>query len=312
MKNKFFKKRAELQISFAWLFAIIVGAFILFLAIYLSTKIIQTGERIQDAKTGKEIGVLLNPLEIGFESAKTTSITFPVDTRIYNGCEREGYFGRQLIKISQKSMNKWTDTNINVGFSNKYIFSERIVEGREVIVFSKPFEFPFKVSDLIYMFPSSKKFCFIHAPEEIKRELNQIGHKNILAENCSKPEFVKVCFDYSSGCDIMVNYNSGYVEKNNSKAYFYGDALMYAAIFSDFGIYECQLKRLMKRVGILSGIYLEKSSFVAREGCTSNLQTELTILKGAGNLDNSAGISLFVSGVEEAGNKNKNAICKLW
>ena len=68
-------KKAFLQISFAWLFAIIVGMVILFLAIYASTKIIKTEQIALDVETAKEIGVLLNPLETGFETGKTNSIT---------------------------------------------------------------------------------------------------------------------------------------------------------------------------------------------------------------------------------------------
>ena len=149
-------KKAFLQISFAWLFAIIIGGFILFLAIYASTKIIKTEQTALDAGTAKEIGVLLNPLETGFETGKKNSFILPAETRIYNRCNNNGVFGRQIIKISQKSFDKWTDTNVNVGFSNKYIFSENFVEGKKFFLFSKPFKFPFKVTDLIYL-TSSKK-----------------------------------------------------------------------------------------------------------------------------------------------------------
>ena len=83
-------KKAYLQISFAWLFAIIVGAFILFLAIYGVTKLIKTEETTQEARTGKEISVLLNPLETSFETGKTTSLTLPIETRIYNKCNNYG------------------------------------------------------------------------------------------------------------------------------------------------------------------------------------------------------------------------------
>ena len=49
-------KKGFLQISFAWLFALIVGAFVLFLAIYSITKIISTENTAQDAKASKQIG----------------------------------------------------------------------------------------------------------------------------------------------------------------------------------------------------------------------------------------------------------------
>ncbi|MBU2503632.1 MAG: hypothetical protein KJ879_01075, partial [Nanoarchaeota archaeon] len=143
------KNKKGFEISFSWFFAIVVGGFILFLAIYGATKVINTGGEANSAKTGKEIGALLNPLETGFESGQTTLLSMPVETRIYNECEDiTGNFGRQIIKVSQKSFGDWSLTDINPSFQNKYIFSGEIVEGKNFIIFSKPFELPFKVADL--------------------------------------------------------------------------------------------------------------------------------------------------------------------
>ena len=152
-------KKGFLQISFAWLFAIIVGAFILFLAIYAVTKIINTEGKVQTAKTSQEIGILLNPLETGFEDVRSTSISFPTETRIYNKCDVYGNFGKQRIQIEQKSFNKWVKTDIEATFQNKYIFSEIYTEGKKFYLFSKPFEFPFKVTDLIIITSASDEYC---------------------------------------------------------------------------------------------------------------------------------------------------------
>jgi len=46
---------------------------------------------------------------------------------------------------------------------------------------------------------------------------------------------------------------------------------MYAAIFSDKGNYECQVKRLMQRVAKLALLYEDKANFVSKRGCNSNL-----------------------------------------
>ena len=186
--------------------------------------------------------------------------------------------------------------------------------GKKDFVFSKPFEFPFKVSDLIYMISYSDFFCFIDSPDKIQRELSQINSKNLKFENCSKDSNINVCFIQGSGCDIFVNYDSNYVEKKNTRMYFEGDALMYAGIFSEPELYECQVKRLMKKVEILSKIYLDKSSFIAREGCSSNLETELIgIGSAAGSLENSFGLKLVSIIAEEAGKKNyANVECRLW
>ena len=308
MKNK----KGFLQISFAWLFAIIVGGFILFLAIYASTKIIKTEQTVLDAETAKEIGILLNPLETGFETGKKNSITLPSETRIYNRCNTNGFFGRQIIKISQKSFEKWTNTNVDVGFSNKYIFSEDFVEGKKFFLFSKPFKFPFKVTDVIYLISSEKKYCFMNPPEEIEDEISDLNQENLFTENCPTNS-VKVCFD-SGNCDISVNYGGKYVDKNEETMYFDNDALMYAAIFSDKEVYECQLKRVMQRAQQLTLIYKDKAEFISRESCDSNLNSELLEL---GNLENGLSSSenlnnYMINIADNLDQKNNLAECKLW
>lgn len=305
--------RKGLEFSFTWLFAIIVGAFILFLAIFLSTKIIGTGQQQIDAQTGKEFGVLLNPLETGFISAKSTSVTMPVKSRVYNSCDLEGDFGRQLLKVSQKSFNEWTNTDVNVVFRNKYLFSEKYAEGKKYFIFSKPFEFPFKVADLMIVTPADKKYCFSDVPKEIKEELLAINQENFYVENCSdKNADVDICFGVGN-CDVNVNYNSGVVEKTSETFYFESDALMFAAIFSEKGIYECQIKRLMMRTSNLAEIYKDKASFVSRVGCDSNLNTDLVVLQNlASSLKDSGDLSSITSTVNEIKQKNDLALCKLW
>ena len=306
------KKNAYLQISFAWLFAIIVGAFILFLAIYATTQLMGTEQKTLDAKTGKEIGILLNPLETSFETAKVTSFTVPAETRIYNKCDNYGMFGKQIIQISQKSFNEWTETEINIGFSNKYIFSGREVEGKKFYVFSKPFNFPFKVTDLIYMFSSLKKYCFVNPPENIENEISDLEQENLLLEDCPE-DSINVCFG-SGDCDINVNYNMKYVEKDGERIHFEGDTLMYAAVFADPEIYECQLKRLMKRTGHLALLYEDKATFISRAGCYSNLNQDLFGLSSSANgLGSSGELSSMSYTVNDIKEKNKaNWKCRLW
>jgi len=300
-----------LQISFAWLFAIIVGAFILFLAIYITTKFIGTEQTTLDAKTGKEIGILLNPLETSFETAKITFFSMPVETRINNKCDDFGDFGEQVIQVSQKNFNKWTETNIDVSFPNKYIFSEKEIEGKKFYVFSKPFEFPFKVADLIYMFSSIDNYCFINPPEDVEDEISDLQQENfLLKEDEGCDESIKICFG-SGDCEINVNYNLGYVEKGDNIMYFSDDGLMYAAIFSDPDVYECQLRRLMKRTTNLAMIYNNKVNFVSRIGCYSELNL-VGLINSVENLESSSGLGSVIYIVEDIKNKNDLSNCRLW
>lgn len=306
MKNK----RGYLQISFGWLFAIIVGIVIIALAIYFVTKIVGTQGTIQSAKTSKEIGILLNPLETSFESAITSSIIFPEETRIYNRCDNDGDFGTQGIEIMQKNFNKWEETNLVVSFQNKYIFSERYSEGKKIYIFSKPFEFPFKVANLMYITSASTNYCFIDAPEDIEDEISDLKQPNLRVEDCTE-EDIKVCFGFDT-CEIEVNYDARKVEKGNQKMYFETDALMYAAIFSDEEVYECQLKRLMQRIEQLSLIYINKANSLTTKGCDPILNPYLSsLINSASSLSDSNELYTMNNIIDEIENKNKGN-CKLW
>lgn len=309
-------KKGALEISFGWLFAIIAGIIILFLAIYLSSKLMSTEKETVSAETGKEIGILLNPLETSFESAQTTSITIPAETRIHNKCELTGTFGKQLIQLDQKSFNKWTKTEVYVSFNNKYIFSNEEIEGKKFYIFSKPFYFPFKVADLVYMTSSEDRYCFINAPNKINEEISDLNQKNLLTENCSEND-IEVCFS-ENDCDINVDYEAGYVEKEGKREYFTGveddsGALMYAAIFSDKEEYECQLKRLMLRLKEISLLYMNKELFTKKEGCGDNLGGDLNELSEIANsLKNSEELEIIKIKVDIINKKNNARICMLW
>lgn len=311
-------RRGALEISFGWLFAIIAGIVILFFAFYLGSKIINSGQETVSAETGKEIGILLNPLETSFESAQTTSISIPVETKIHNGCKLEGDFGKQTIQLDQLSFNKWTETDIDVIFNNKYIFSNSEVQGKKFYIFSKPFYFPFKVADLIFMTSSMNRYCFVDAPSDIKEEISNLNQANLITEikNCSAGD-TRVCFS-GTKCDINVDYNNGYVTKNNTRTYFGGiegdyKTLMYAAIFSDKDVYECQLKRLMLRVKELATLYKDKELFTRRVGCDDNLGGDLNALTALSEaLNKSEELGSITLSAENVNEKNSARMCALW
>ncbi|MEK6829198.1 MAG: hypothetical protein AABY15_03650 [Nanoarchaeota archaeon] len=306
------KNKKAIEFSFTWLFAVIIGTAILVLAIYAATKILSTGGAETSAAAAKEIGVLLNPLETGFEAGVSTSLSLPTDTRIYNGCDNFSGFGKQQIQVAQKSFGRFSEPSVNVSFPNKYIFSNETEEGKKFLIFSKPFEFPFKVANLIYLTSSNEKYCFIDAPENIKSELSQLKQENLLVANCStSPEFIMVCFDTGTSCDIEVRYNSGYLKKNGDRLRFATDALMYAAIFSGGGIYECQASRLMQRAEELSSIYIKKANLLQQKDCNSNLDL-LSLLNSFRSYEDSSDLRLLSDKAEEIEVGNRVSSCRLW
>lgn len=305
-----------LQISFAWLFAIIAGAIIIIIAVFAVSKIVHVGQYESGAETQKQIGVLLNPLETGFQSGEVTSLLLPVKSRIYNRCDNlSGIFGKQTIRLSQQSLGKWSIPPNGVSFNNKYIFSNNVTEGKQFLLFSKPFNFPFKISDLIYLTSASDKYCFVNTPPDIYEELSNLNQKNILLKNTVEecPEkSINVCFS-NENCDINVDYNLGIVSKNNTEVDFNTDALMYGAIFASKNIYECQLKRLMERETQLANLYLDKSNLIAREGCDSGLNPDLLQLSSFSNtFSDSNSLNNMMVLVNQIEQENEIAKCRLW
>ena len=306
------KNKRALQMSFSWIFAIVVGIFILFLALYGATKIINTGQQATSAQAGKEILILTDPLETSFQEGRVSSLSLPVETRINNTCNspvNNEIFGFQGIIVYQKSFGKWTKTDIESSFENKYIFSEKISEGKNFILFSKPFEFPFKIADLIYLIPLNKNYCFVDSPERIKNEISDLKPDNIFTEECPDNS-IQVCFK-GGECDINVNENPDFVEKRGEIVYYEGDALEYAAIFSDKDIYECQVQRLIARAQELAFIYDEKQTSLLSQECSPEVNV-LSLISALNSINSSKELIFVRDVVKNIKAENNQAECRLW
>ncbi len=316
-------KRGFLQISFAWLFGLIAGAIILFLAIFMATKLLNTGQYQSSAESQSQITALLNPLETGFQSGQVTSLTMPVETKIYNTCESQnGVFRKQTFSLSQFSFNKWSVPTQGISIDNKYIFSDNETQGKQFLLFTKPFDFPFKIADLIYMTSASQTYCFVNSPSNVHEELSNLNQANINLESymSSCPaDSITVCFEGgSSDCssaDVSVDDTRETVTKNSTTLTYSGDTLMYAAIFSDPVIYDCQVKRIMKREAEIINLYLNKATTIAREGCGSSITNDLGILKNSAENFNSpeSDLASMSNSVNKLDKENQVlGVCGLW
>lgn len=307
------------ELSFGWIFAILVGAVIIFLAIYFSVNIIKEGRSTQDTLAGQQLGIILSPVETSLESAKTAQISFPVLSRVYNTCDTAGNFGTQKISLATQSGvgAQWQKPGTPSIFYNKYLFSPEVLETKNANVLAKPFNFPYRVADVMLMWSGDQKYCFINAPTNIQDELTSLSITNMNftsdSKDCDKKS-IKVCF-VSSGCDIDVNLNSQSVKKYGRTMFYVGDdsTLLYAAIFSDPVIYECQIQRLMKRASELAVLYEAKTESLSPRGCTSGLEGELAIFASqALSLNESIQLRQLSSYADDMARSNSALSCRLF
>lgn len=270
------------QFSFAWIFAIIIGAIVIFLAVYAATQLVNTKRIEQESIAGKQISILTNPLGTNLESAKTAKIVVRSETRIFNDCENKPFqtFGRQGISTSIKSSigEEWRPVpGVKSSLNNKYIFSNSTIQANEEFyVLSKPLFFPYKIADLIIMWPDKKEYCFVRPPASMEQEIDDLDLENIQVKTsigACNPRDIKVRFTNAPNhpdFDIIVNDNTKSVTHVSlGETVYYADsfgvdknALQYAAIFSDPKTYECQIGRIKKRAIELAGLYNQKAVLI--------------------------------------------------
>lgn len=267
--------------QYSWIFSLIIGAIIIFLALFSAGKYTETSGLKEQAELVREFDILLNPFaSIGSIATMTLSksIKMPDDVQMRFTCNAN--FNYDEINLRTKRRGDWDDWLEN-GFKvrDKYIFSEDL-EGREFWLFAKPFEMPWRVDDLIYITDNS--YCFEDAPENIKREIQALKADVIsLKEDGCIPGSIEVCFGIRS-CEINVNYQLETVKKDGKTLLFSDDALMYGAIFSNAELYECNFNRLIQRIKTQIDINLEKAKIMEGKGCnTGGLQSSLMSMAGA-------------------------------
>jgi len=311
--------KSAIEMGFNWLFAIIAGGFILFIAIYATSKFIGVSEQKYGTEAASTISSFLDSLETGLAAGiKNPEMSFRKNTRLYFDCDEtvNSPFGRETISFSEQTFgNKWSEKSNRVSIKNKYIFTEDGLEGKKFYYFSFPFSMPYSVGDIVII--ESGIYCFYDAPSEVVDDLSTSGLdvKNIIFANLtSECEGIKVCFGGQADCDVKVSLSNNYVEKDGKRVYYYGN-LIYGAIFSSPEVYECNIKRLMSKLNELGKIYLDKIKIMERKECDPRIGPKLTMMMSvAQNLSSSRSLITIGTSSEEIDQINEAGKpgCKLY
>jgi hypothetical protein len=333
-QNYILKSKKSFEIPFTLIFGIIAGVVILLLAIYGTARLINNSQQVQYSESAKTLLNILNPVVNDIESTFVQKpISFRKETRIYLNCmqksEKSPVFGKETLAFSEKSafLKKWPNPGINVSRYNKYIFADRIEEGKKLFIFSKPFYSGFRVDDLVVL--SMKNFCFVNAPGFLADEVENRGYYNINStiniDKCPSNS-LRVCFERTGEkCDISVyglctsncddemgKYSYGYVQKN-AKTVYYAENLLFAAIFSSPEIYECNLGRLGKKISELSKVYSDEVDMLSLKGCNTLIGSGLSEMISLGeNLTSKNILSLYQASKNMNRHNCENVQCKIY
>lgn len=299
-----------IAMSFQWLFAALIGAIILFFALYAAAQFVGIGNQQQTTAQAGALVTILNQYSLGTTSGLTSSFSSAAPLQVHFSCDPTGSFGRQEIQTATYRFNEWTEPGFLAADASLYVFAENPSEGKEFFVFSKPFTFPFYVAPVIYVASEEESYCFSRPPERIEEELSTLSFPPFQL-NCTGQERYEVCF--SGSCDIRVNEQLKTVTREGKTVSYATDALLYAAIIADPQEYTCQVGRLMKRTQSLANLYVEKSQTVAAKGCSSQVSNDLLLFATqAATLDQTADLVFLERSSEDLEDANHYARCRLW
>jgi hypothetical protein len=304
--------------GFNWLFAIMAGGFILFLAIFAATKMVSFGSVTANTLNAKNFVNILETWEAGLAAGvKPPELKFKTDTRLYFTCsaDTDAPFGKQALSTSdQVFKDRYSEEGYDVTIKSKYIFTENMLEGITFFPFSVGYFMPFKIADLIVF--SDRNYCFHDAPDQFKIDLEQLQLNNIQFPNKTTVcEGVQVCFSSAKACDVVVSTAGRYVLKEEQRMFYDGN-LIYAAIFSSPEIYKCNVRRLVSKFNQLGYIYIDKIKIIERKNCKSNVEDKLyqmTAIAGNFSYSEAAFRNLIKLSEEiDAINNDADPGCKLY
>jgi len=313
--------KKAMEMGFAWIFAIVVGMAILFLAIFGAIKYIDVSEKEVNTKTSKALLNVLDELQTTVQESSSDVVPLSADTRVFTSCNVEGNFGNTIIEISERSLGgKFSARGGDVSSENAYLFAENIVEGKDMYFLTFQFNLPFKIGDITTL--HSSPYCFVNAPPKINNEIRNLAGSNpnlVTTSDVSSctTNSIKVCFNsFTGNCDVEVQCSgdceSGIVKKEGRNLFF-TKKLLYGAIFSSKENYECNVERLVKRTRSLSDIYVKKAQFVSARGCDTGLRDELiSLINTADNYERVENLALLETIADDIEEKNKDLGCQLY
>lgn len=280
MREKIYKGSRG-QAEFGWIFAIIVGALILFFAFYFIGSKMNETSVTKNLMTEHSLDILFNPFSyfgsLGATSAK--SVTLSTVEKINFSCESEERFGYDSILVWTKQVQAPRRVY------DKYLFSDKFLEGKNFQIISKSFNMPWRVADLVYFFPKDMKYCFLGL-SDIEKEFGDNGTAMNIS-NFYFPEtgqrtdcpqdgtVVTICGN--NNCDVGVFPDR--VSKKDERGqrinlYYADDSQKYAAIFSDPEIYYCNLQRITQRLQYQIAVYSDKMRSLNANQCSISVNLD--------------------------------------
>jgi len=279
-ENKVIKNKKGFAIQFSWLFVLIGGAVILAFFFALIKDVGHESEVESYSDLTKELDNLLSISSASRDTQKTVLFEEKINF-VYDGTSRYYVEG----------------SNIHREYNYNVIFSPFELKGRELIIKTLVFEAPFKVTPVLYLSNRDIEFVFSgsssalnavytfmpdnltttytddiesYPDDDFFHTVFVVNESSLLTilEEFRKPEGRVYAVVVSSGSGTVVEYgklsfyhynpSSGLFVYDGESPFLGSETLLGGVISHDKNLYDSNLKKLMQRLELLSGLHLER------------------------------------------------------
>jgi len=253
-------------ITFDWMFSIVAGVLIFSFLIYFAVQNTDLFGKVTARIVAEELDILFS----GYETTQTKSVLdFDKNVKLDFSCDKINKRQRFMIN-DREGKNLW----------GKIIFSPKSVESDKINVATVSWDVPFRVANFIFIWDKRYLLDYdsdLELPEWVNPSASgdiniKFAHDSSLALSSSSSfdcsydfrtlnneEYDKVIYYDKNPSDDDVR---GYVcFKGKEKSFFYGEAMMIGAIFSESKIeFDCVKDIAVDRLKIVNDIYAKKAN----------------------------------------------------
>ncbi|MBW2970949.1 hypothetical protein KY320_02185 [Candidatus Woesearchaeota archaeon] len=279
------KKRGAIEIQFNWVFIFIAGSLILAVFVGFVNKQSENAELKLGAQIVGNTNSIITQSYVTSDKSSVVTLVKPLEFRCVDSCNSFGCDSGFNIQ----------DTTVGWSTPVQVIFAPDLIDGREMVTWSKDWSVPFRVMNFLYLTSKDVRYVFIDTsstsddkivdfydemPKSLKAEkvpdpstlknLNNYKVKLIYYDISTTPQLPNglksmpvgdvsavVIESSASKIEFYKTLNTGFSLEGD--AYYLGDAPIYGAIFSEnMEMYNCNMKKALLRLGKVSDLYLDR------------------------------------------------------
>lgn len=282
-------KKAQIEVSFNWVFVLIAGAIILFFFVRVITTETELTQTASQTRAASRMNAVITALQ---QNPDSVSVQDRINYEIQFYCDIEG----QSYNLKNSNTKQYLPHQI--------VFSPEIIGESKLITWVRTFKAPMPVASVLYLTDEQTKYVFLTDgldnndliehyynlfPDNISKELtdfntfkssNDEGYRQyivILSEHVAKDNAVfsdrrmlsKVKFLSINNNGEIKFYELGKTGQNEylgffhdegitTKYYFTEESIIGAIITGDPVIYECIMNKVLDQVRIIADINVER------------------------------------------------------